>query len=97
MFVLQFCVIRYAKLKKINKNATIAILIYNINMKSEVLNLIKKYPIENIENAYVQAFLNSQNIIVVNNKLLLDISNDNSEITQKIITNITVAIWMTLI
>ena len=90
MFVLQFCVIRYAKLKKINKNATIAILIYNINMKSEVLNLIKKYPIENIENAYVQAFLNSQNIIVVNNKLLLDISNDNSEITQKIITNITI-------
>lgn len=59
-------------------------------MKCEVLNLIKKYPVENIENAYVRAFLNSQNIIVINNELLLGILNDSSEITQKIITDITI-------
>ncbi len=58
-------------------------------MKSKVLKLIKKYPINNIENAYVQSFLNYQNIIVVNNKLLLDITCDNSEITQNIVKEIT--------
>ena len=49
---------------------------HNDTMKNEVLKLIKEYPINNIENAYVQAFLNYQNIVVKNNTLLLSIMND---------------------
>lgn len=49
---------------------------YNDTMKNEVLKLIKEYPINNVENAYVQAFLNYQNIVVKNNTLLLSIMND---------------------
>lgn len=53
-------------------------------MKKQIFNLIKKYPIQNIENAYVQSFLEYKNIIVINNSILIDIIKDESQITKTI-------------
>lgn len=56
-------------------------------MKIESINkhfqqLLKKYPICNIENAFVQKFLETNNINVKNNILILEIYNDNSQLTN---------------
>lgn len=58
-------------------------------IKKKFFDLLKKYPISNIENAYVQLFLEKNHIIVMNNLLLLEIVNDKSFITEKIKAEIT--------
>ncbi len=53
-------------------------------MKKKIFELIKKYPIKNIENAFVQSFIKFNHLTIKNNKLLLDIVKDDSDITNTI-------------
>lgn len=50
-------------------------------MHKIIFNLIKKYPIKNIENAFIQLFLENKEIKVLNNLLINEITKDNSETT----------------
>ena len=53
-------------------------------MRKVIFNLLKKYPVQNIENAFIQAFFEQNNLTIKKNLLLLDICNDDSPLTRTI-------------
>lgn len=53
-------------------------------MQRIITNLLRKFPIENIENAFIQSFIEDKGLKVINNLLILKITEDNSKITTNI-------------